>query len=200
MTLVQRVRRRRANHQRGAAMVEAAIMTPLFFLLLFAALEFGLAFRNYLTVANTTRNAARIASAVGNDLNADFNILKEVKSASAAIPAESINEIVVFDAGSVNGSIEDVARVACKTASVSGVCNRYTPLDLELDEDDFGCEVADPDRFWCPDTRNVSLAVSGPPDYIGIYISVDYEFITGLFGSTKTFTDEVVIRLEPKEQ
>ena len=181
-------------------MIEAAIMTPLFFLLLFAALEFGLAFRNYLTVANTTRNGARIASAVGDDLSADYNILNEVQSASAAIPSASINVIVVFDAGSVNGSIEDVSRVSCKTASVSGVCNRYTPADFALGENDFGCGSSDPDRFWCPDTRNVSLAVTGPPDYIGVYLSVDYEFITGLFGSTKTFTDEVVIRIEPKEQ
>lgn len=40
--------------ERGAVVVESALALPLFLLLIFGTMEFGLAFRSYLTLANAT--------------------------------------------------------------------------------------------------------------------------------------------------
>ena len=70
MQLVPRVRgrltRRRLSprrlRDRGAAMVEFALISPLFFLLLFGGIEMGLMFRGNLAVEDMTRSASRVAS------------------------------------------------------------------------------------------------------------------------------------------
>ena len=109
-----------------------------------------------------------------------------------------ITAIVIFKASGPAASINDVALQACLTASVAGVCNRYTAADLARPVGDFGnCSLgsASPDRFWCPTTRVV--AASGPPDYIGVYIETRHTGVTGVIGMTRDFSDEFVMRLEP---
>src|SRR3954468_11121497 len=55
----------RLRGERGAAMVELAIILPLFVVLVFGVIEFGLTYNNYITVRQGTREAAR-QGAVGN--------------------------------------------------------------------------------------------------------------------------------------
>lgn len=52
----------RARSDRGAALVEMAIMTPLLFLLIFGVIEFGWGFAQYLDVRHGTREGARLAA------------------------------------------------------------------------------------------------------------------------------------------
>ena len=39
--------------------------------------------------------------------------------------------------------------------------------------------------------------VSPGPDALGVYLKVRHDMLTGFFGSTKTLTDNTVVRLEP---
>ncbi|WP_420372033.1 TadE family protein [Pedococcus badiiscoriae] len=48
---------------RGAAAVEAAIVTPLILLIVFGIMEFGMVFKDTLTVSTSVRAGARTASA-----------------------------------------------------------------------------------------------------------------------------------------
>ena len=80
--LISRLRERRASGERGAALVEAAFITPVFALVIFGILEFGLTFRDYLTVANASRDSGRAASAYGDDLYADYNIIQVAQQSS----------------------------------------------------------------------------------------------------------------------
>jgi hypothetical protein len=180
--------------ERGAAMVEFAIIAPLLILLTFGLIEFGLFFRDFLTVANTTRSGARVASAAGTNAAADYEILQSVKSAAAAMPggAEALETITVFR--SASGSHDVPA--GCTTTPQAGVCNVYTADDLARPAGDFGCTAGSPDRYWCPSSRDDTQA--GGTDYIGVYIRTTHEFVTRLFGRTQTITDEVVMRIEPR--
>ena len=76
----------------------------------------------------------------------------------------------------------------------------YTTADFDADVDDFDCSGTSPDRFWCPTSRKVAVGgPNGPPDYIGVWIQVKYDFITGLFpGGGMTFDDTTIMRLEPR--
>ena len=54
------------RHQRGAAMVEAAIVTPLLLLLVFGIIEFGFLYKDALTVGIGSRAGARVGSAAAD--------------------------------------------------------------------------------------------------------------------------------------
>jgi hypothetical protein len=202
MLFLSRLRARRRQGDRAAALVEAAFVTPVFAILVFGILEFGLAFRDYLTVANTSRDSARGASAYGDGLYTDYNVIQVAKQSSKGFRPNEIQRLVIFDAGSVSGSIMDSSHPAhdCLTSSagIEDVCNVYVAADFQRPKSDFGCRTdRNLDRYWCPNEREVRA--SGPPDYVGVYVKARHSFITGLFGSGMDLTDEIVMRIEPQD-
>lgn len=58
---------RRRNHERGATLVEFAVVAPLLFLLLFGVIEFGRAIATYTAVTTAAREAARFATTIGEE-------------------------------------------------------------------------------------------------------------------------------------
>lgn len=54
--------RRSLNHEKGAVIVETAIILPLFIIILIGVLEFGIVFHNYLILQNASREGARYGS------------------------------------------------------------------------------------------------------------------------------------------
>lgn len=69
MGIVQRIRDRRRRGERGAALVEFAILAPLLILLLIGLIEFGWLFAQYNQVRHGVREGARYA-AVSNPVTA----------------------------------------------------------------------------------------------------------------------------------
>ena len=184
-------------------MVEAAIITPVLIFFVFGIFEFGFAFRDYLAVANSTRDGVREASVVGKIADADYRTLRAVERASAALREGTIERIVIFKATGPDDSIPGPCKTATSPATLAAnECNLYGPDDFSLDPDEFGCDPAsnpdpDPDRFWCPSSRIVSVGAG--LDYVGVYMRVDHSYITGLFGSSITFEDTSILKVEPQE-
>ena len=193
----RRLRLRRGD--RGATLVEGALAAPLFFLLIFSIIEFSMVFRQYLTVTSAVRAAARAASTGGNDGNADYLTLKEISRSSPAIQTSEIEFIVIYKAATVESTPENDATLAgCLTGPVVDKCNWYLPSALSLSATSFGCGGSDPDRYWCPMDRLVSL--TDPPDHIGVLMRTKYNAITGVFGKNYTFNEEAVFRMEPRQR
>jgi hypothetical protein len=175
-------------------MVEFALIAPLLMTLTFGLLEFGLFFKNYLTVANTTRTAARVGSSVGKSADADYQILQAIKAAASALPsgASSIQAVSIYKATATGGDPPTV----CKTGpSAASLCNYYTAASLNLAATAFGGTTGKPDAYWSPTTRDVSQAAG--TDYIGVWVKTNHNFVTKLFGTSRAITDAVVMRLEP---
>src|SRR5690606_13535680 len=89
-------RRRRDNElERGAVLIEAAIVMPLILLIVFGILEFGLAFRNTLSVSESTRAGARVAVAQPRVDGYEANAAAAVSGslATSGIPADQIEEL-----------------------------------------------------------------------------------------------------------
>ncbi|HEY2812922.1 MAG TPA: TadE family protein [Acidimicrobiales bacterium] len=63
MSSIRAKRKRRATGDRGAAIVEAAIILPVVVLLVFGIVEIGFLFRSATIVSTSTRSGARLASA-----------------------------------------------------------------------------------------------------------------------------------------
>ncbi len=196
LTSARSCRAARCTGDRGATIVEAAIYSPLLFVLLFGVLEFSLAFRSYLTASNGTRDGSRMASVMGDSGDADLRILEDLEVAMAAVPDESIQRIVIWRADSPSDDVPAGCAAGSPSASGANPCNVYDGGDFDLEADDFGCSSVSPDRFWCPTDRNAAL--NDPPDYVGIWVSVQHDYVTGLFGGSSTITDQTIMRIEPQ--
>ncbi len=199
-------------------MIEAAFVTPVFFLLIFGIIEFGFLFRNYLTVSNAASVGARSASVAGNDDDADFFTLRSVNHALGAINLKDLESIVIFEADGPDSKPPANCTGPTGASQVSSGaqkgCNVYNAYDLsrglieidpisgdEVPTRNFGClpatgtEPASVDIAFCPADRDPRLP---NPDYVGVYVAVSHKMITGFFGSDRTLTDTKVIRIEPE--
>jgi hypothetical protein len=176
-------------------MVEFALVAPVLLLLIFGAFEYGMFFKDYLTVSNTTRAGARVGSAAGSDADADYQILQAVKAAATALPggANSIQQISIYRSTAAGG----LPTATCQTASsAADRCNVYASSALSQPASRFGCGAGSLDFVWCPTIRQDSQAIG--PDHIGVWVKMTHGFITKLFGPSRTITDTVVMRIEPK--
>lgn len=194
--------------ERGAAIIEAAIVTPVFFLLLFGLFEFGLLFRDSLTTDNAAHQGARAASVTGSAPETDYLIVRSVEHGLQAMDLQQLDSVVVFRADGPDDEVPASCLTASQTYdpddSAAPACNRYVAADFfkELDDpvtgDDTGnfrCGDASVDRFWCPVDRVTSLSVG--TDYVGIHVETHHDFLTGLFGDGVDLSETAIIRLEP---
>ncbi len=190
----------RATGDRGAALIEAAIIAPVFVLVVFFILELGLLFRDSLTTDNASREGARAASTRGNEADADYFILRTVEHGLEAMGLQRLDYVVVFRATGP----EDTVPGSCTTSSQAGLCNRYTATDFFAEIDDasgndtgnFRCGSLD--SAWCPTTRETSL--SAGTDFIGIHVQTRHDFITGLITNGQSLGETTILRLEPDEE
>ena len=187
-------------------LVEAAATVTVFFTLLFGVLEGGFLMSDYLATMSGARSATRAATTKGNDADADYAILRQIKSGTSALPASNIQQIVIFKATGPGAAVP----AACLTATLhqgvsnSGTdtyCNVYDRTDLTAAKTLFGCTTSYPTYYdcgWDPKTRKVAVATGVTPDYIGVYIKVTHPAITGLFMKNYTFSSTVVYPIEPR--
>jgi hypothetical protein len=190
MRIARRHRHGRGS-DRGATLVEAALSSVLVMTVLFGVLEFGLAFKDYLSMASAVRDGARTASTMGNDTLADYDIIQDVIKRMPAVNPNQIQAIVVFKGTSTTSTIS----TACQTGPVAGSCNWYGPTDIIRPSTDFTGDAPAPDSYWAPKTRKDSLA--GPPDYVGVWVKIYHGGITGLLHMSKSYSDQTIMRIEP---
>jgi Flp pilus assembly protein TadG len=195
-----RPRRMGLRSERGSGLVEAAFVAPVFFALLLGGIEGGVVFYERLTVNNMSMAGVRSASGQGNDVLADYQVLRSIQTAEGGMAGGQINMIVVYRATSSS----DRVPVGCKTASVATTCNRYVSADLAKDVSQFGC-TGPPgpstkiDNAWCPTGRKTALSgAGGPPDYIGVYVEAQHRELTGVFGDNVVLRSDSVFRMEPR--
>lgn len=203
--------RRRCVGDAGVAVIEGALVAPILLLLLLGIFEYGLVYRDYLTISDAAANGARIGALQGRDVllggeTADYSIISAIRQDTASIPFETIDQIVVFRAGPPSsGSALEQIPSACKTAtsSLSG-CNVYNARQAFLAVQQgnatyFRCvNPGDPACGFNPTARRDGSTEA--IEYLGVYLRVKRPFVTALFGSTFTYEDAAIQRLEPRRR
>jgi hypothetical protein len=118
-------RRSFRRDQRGAAVVEAALVLPAIIALLFGMLEMGLYFKDTLTVSEATKDAAHIGAEYAADAGADYYILQQIQHMSLN---GIVQEVVVYDAADVNPANQTAQNVppGCLAPNITGVSQPYT--------------------------------------------------------------------------
>jgi Flp pilus assembly protein TadG len=179
---------RARRDERGATIVEAAIILPLLILLTFGAIEFGIGFRDSAAVASSTRSGARIASALtaqpSFEANAKLSVSDSLKDLLHATP----QVMVIYQAnanGDPNAGTPGNGYAGCTN------CFRYT---WDAANKVWSSNLSG-DTWTAAEQQTAACANTLPS--VGVYVRASQSFITGLFGASKTFDHKTVMRLEP---
>ncbi len=196
----------RRRGERGASIIEAAFVTPVFVLLIFGIFEMGFLLRNYTVVSSSSADAARAAAVYGNLPEADFLTLQTLEHSLNKVGLENIEVLVIYHATGPGDSVP--AGCLSVPPSSSLECNRYTPADFFLNNVDaagvptgyWGCAVGTSrDSGWCPTSRETAISSPTGPDHVGVYIEFKHTYITGVLGTERTITADRIARLEASE-
>lgn len=178
-------RRPRPGDERGAVVVEAAIILPVLLLFVLGIIEWGLVFKDLQTVYSATRIGARTASAEPRQSTYPSDVASAVSSGLNAIPQGAWRELWVYKAQPSGMPIGDSGSFAtCDT------CVRFT-------WDNTGKTWTQVQNTWPATGTGSQNACAGSPDSLGVYIKVQHDMFTAMFGTSKTLADHTVIRLEP---
>ncbi len=188
--------RRRADSERGASLIEAALVVPLLILLAFGAAEFGFVFLDFLNVSSAAREGARVGSAVGDAFDADTLILGAIAEATADLDNSTIEAIWVF-AAKANGDPVDpcVVDSSLNYFTCSGSTNNTNIYDAA------GNKLI---GSWGSTGRRVTVGLNCPavpaecPDRLGVRVVFTHQYITGFLSfPTGPFSEDAVFQLEP---
>src|SRR4051812_36439249 len=169
----------------GAVLTETAVVLSVLLVpLVLGIIEYGMLFKDKLTMETGARAGARAGASAANSANADDLIVQTILSATSALPPGSLRRIVVYASDRPDGAVP----LACKQASSAAQkCNSYGTSDFAL--------ATVNSSAWPPSARNNNLADS--IDYLGVWVNVNHSWVTGAFGSARWMSDQVVMRLEP---
>jgi Flp pilus assembly protein TadG len=174
---------RHDSSERGATLVEMAIILPLLLMLVFGIIELGMAFRTYLSVNNATRDASRVAALAGNDPDADCNtIVEAAKSLQISGELGNLDRIEIFIATQAGSQIAGKTNTYAYAAGDPLTCASWTAV-----------------VSW-PSTNRQVLAGSTPLDIVGVRIVSTHDWITGLypFSGSITIDESNITRVEPQ--
>ena len=201
--------RRRHDRERGAVLVEAAIAIPLLLILIFGAVEAGMAWEAKSSSTAGLRTGLLRAASLADRPETDLRILQSVVGEIGPDNVNNINHVIIFDASGVD---PEATVASCAAAAAGGgladVCNTYDTADLNevvlgnwttgpggnfddgsnLSGSTYTCDITKVDSNWCAPGR----IINGPAE-IGIALSYDHTWFTGVLpGNGVTFTDFAV--------
>jgi len=176
---------RRLRGDRGAALIETAILIPVILLVTFGMIEFSSAYQSSSVVTSAVRSGARAASAEA--------LLPTFATDAAAAAATALHTV-----SSQEPQVMWVYRANASGLPESGGFTSCTTNCISYP--------------WVPSTRTFNTATPGGGgwpystqnacssslwDSVGVYVKLTHTFLTGLFGKTVTLADHAVFRLEP---
>lgn len=185
--------------ERGAALVELAMVALFLLTISGAAFDFGMTWRVTLIDNEAARAGARTGSTMADDPLADWYALSNARAAlSSGKQLANVQRVVIYRSDTANGAVPSGCTSGTTTSSL---CNVLTGAQFSaLAQTDFntttGCINAGKATVtnWCPNVRdNVQLTAN----YFGIWIDIKYTNLFKLRGASIDITRTAVMRLEP---
>ena len=195
--------RRRGRGERGAVLVECVLIFPLLMMISLGVFDVGLGWKASLTVSSAARTGARVASNLGVASSADKDSLASIAAALGSVDDSEIDVVVIYRSTAANGDVP----AGCLTTAVRSAggsaalrCNVYdvTGLNAAATSTAYNGNCASSrDRFWCPSTRANSQILTAGMDFLGVYVRLNHDTKTKIFGATMVIDDQAVMRVEP---
>ena len=158
---------------------------PIMILILLGTIEVGAAFKDYLTVSYTTREAARVGALAGDDVDADCYIKASIIGSIGTSNLPKMDRIEIFQADPATGD------------PVPGNTNtwKYTGTD----PDDCTFLHWSIDENWPSTDRKTTFAPGSDLDIIGVRVIYTHNWLTGFppFSGSFDLDEATITRLEP---
>lgn len=172
--------------ERGAILVEFALVATVLLILVFGVFETGMAWSDSQVVTQAARSGARSVSQLGVHDDTDSFAVQSIEAALGEL-ATHVTRIVIYDAWAPDGTMPS----GCDTASPPGIAGRCSVYDRSS----FGTYGAWVDGSWPPGNRINTL---NGGDSVGVLVEIDRPLITRFLDDTGfTITDTAVMRIEP---
>jgi Flp pilus assembly protein TadG len=177
--------RRHRGDEEGSALVETAIVLSLLMVLAIGAFEWGMAFRDWLSVSSATREGARVAASAGTTGTADCAILEATAGSLLSVDNSKIAFVDIYHADS--------------SGAPTGEMQRYKPFDTATDSvANLRCVrwFAVNDTAYPPSNRD---NLGAERDWVGVRLEFTHTWKTGLFwwSGGVTWSDRTIILMEP---
>ena len=182
---MSRLRRFDGASERGAVLVEAAILLPLVLIITFGMIEFSSAYQSSSTATAAARAGARVASAEAKNSTYAVDAAKAASSALRVIPNNEPVEMWVYQDNG-NGYPASGNFTNCTTNCIKYTWNTSTR----------SFDTSNPSGGGWPAASQNACQQAGW-DSVGVYVKVNHKFLTKLFGASITLADHAVFRLEP---
>lgn len=180
-----RDRRDGSDDERGAILVETAIVITVILTLLFGIAEFGMAIRTKHGLSEASRSGARVAASMPREDGFDEAAANAVRAAvHNAVPDDQLRNLVIYRADPDTGDPMSGDLTNCSQ------CFRYV-WDDGLDDWSpvGGSSWAAADQYACGGV--------GLTDYVGVHVSGEYDFISAFWSDALTLSSRAIMRLEP---
>ena len=178
----------RRREERGATLVETALILPLLLLLSLGAVEIGFLVVDYLTVTNAAREGARTGAAAGDyvdattSIDADDLIIEAVEQVACNLEFSTLSSVSIYKADADGNPIDPgtllnrfTGSVNCSTGATGLTCANGCP--------------------WTVTSRDRKLPGL---DNLGVEVVFHHENVVGFVPlPTATFSERAVMRLEP---
>ena len=202
--------------ERGQSLVEFSLLVPLFMMLLFGMIEFGIAFTHELTIEYAVREGARAGAALSNgggnlgcstgqsvnwksvDPLVIAAVERVLQSPGSQVVVARVSKIVIFKANPTPGADDQGLHNTWLYSSGGGPIPQGTPDHLNFVD----ASYPDGDSWRACSRSNASPNI----DSIGVSIVYTYQFQTplatifGFFGGgtpSLQVTDKTVMDLNP---
>ncbi|MFV0259588.1 MAG: TadE/TadG family type IV pilus assembly protein [Acidimicrobiales bacterium] len=188
-------------NERGAVLVEFAIVASVLLLLVLGVIEIGAGWSSRQVLTQASQKGARVVAQLGKDPAADREALLAVQAALGGSDV-TIERVVIYQADAA-GAMPTSCRTAVAGAAGTAHCNVYdaTALTQLGNPAAFsnGTTCGIYDKNWCPLTRDTAL--SDATDWVGVEVTVRRNYLTKILGGgTHTMTDATVMRIEPDKE
>lgn len=182
------------RRERGAVMVEVAIIVPLLATLFLGVAELGFYVRDSQRVTAASQSGARVLSSAGDHRLADFDALMTMSAPLSVFDNGELERIIVFLPEN-DGSLP----AGCEVGPVKDKCNHYDEASFALVPADFTgtdkCGKHEADTSWCPLDRETDQGAG--TDWIGVRVEVRHTSMAP-FLSDSIVGDTTVMRIEPR--
>lgn len=184
--------RLRPSEDRGATMVEFALVFSFLLTIALGLFEYGMLFRDYLSVTIATREGGRVSASAANYGDADCVVLEAVSGALQSLESGRVLQVHLYESDEdgdypgANASTTNRYRPA--TASDSG------PSLVACGSSDW--VILHKGGSWEPDDR---VNDTGVADWSGVRVQFEHDWMTGFlwWSGSATFSDDAVFRMEP---
>jgi hypothetical protein len=182
--------RRLREGDRGTALVEFSVVFALLLTICLGAFEYGMAFRDWLSVTVSAREGARVGASASAYGQADCVILEAAAGALQSLTSGELEEIHIYksdSAGSYPGANSSFNR-------------RYSPFQTG-DPNLVACAGSNWNAEflgsnWDPSDRDNT---GNTADWIGVRVQFERQWMTDFlwFTGTVLYEDDAVFRMEP---